>query len=261
MSYRSRVHRQRNISPEEKTKEPSFFSSQNDVRKSRGNRSFFQPKLSVNKPGDIHEQEADSIAHAVVNKSGVDGPLSQPGSGIQRLATSADDEKLGTNDARMKHDKDIQEKPMQPPEKEKPEGIQQKEQLPKEEEKDKTSGAIQTKLEAGASTAPEPVGAKIEHTAGHGQPLPSKILQEMNAAFGADFSDVRIHTDASAEEMNGALQAQAFTHGTDIYFNKGKYNPEDTDGKLLLAHELTHVIQQTGKKLTGKAPGQKKNNP
>jgi len=68
----------------------------------------------------------------------------------------------------------------------------------------------------------------------------------MESGFGADFSDVKIHTDTNAVQMSQELGAQAFTNGNDVYFNKGKYNPDSREGKHLLAHELTHTIQQTG---------------
>ena len=63
-------------------------------------------------------------------------------------------------------------------------------------------------------------------------------------ASGADFNEVRIHTDATAAEMNKSLGAQAFTLGKDIYFNAGKFKPDTIKGLHLLAHELTHTIQQ-----------------
>lgn len=85
---------------------------------------------------------------------------------------------------------------------------------------------------------------RIETAAGAGQPLPAEMLGDMNASFGADFSNVHIHTGANAIQMNKELGAQAFTHGSDIYFNSGKYNPGSSAGKHLLAHELTHVVQQ-----------------
>jgi hypothetical protein len=70
----------------------------------------------------------------------------------------------------------------------------------------------------------------------------------MEPRFGNDFSSVRIHTGSNAVQMNKELHAQAFTHGSDLYFNEGKYNPGSNSGKQLLAHELTHVVQQTGAK-------------
>jgi len=68
----------------------------------------------------------------------------------------------------------------------------------------------------------------------------------MQEAFGVDFSSVRIHTDTNAQALNDAIEAEAFTTEQDIFFNQGAYNPSSTDGKRILAHELTHVIQQTG---------------
>jgi hypothetical protein len=67
----------------------------------------------------------------------------------------------------------------------------------------------------------------------------------MESAFSTDFSDVRVHTGAPAERLNRDLHAHAFTHGTDIYFNAGQYQPDTDAGKHLLAHELTHVVQQS----------------
>lgn len=67
----------------------------------------------------------------------------------------------------------------------------------------------------------------------------------MQSRFGADFSDVKIHTGGEAIQMNRELNAKAFTQGNDIYFNEGQYNPDSTDGKYLLAHELTHTLQQS----------------
>jgi hypothetical protein len=68
----------------------------------------------------------------------------------------------------------------------------------------------------------------------------------MESRFGANFSDVNVHADNQAGILNRSLNAQAFTHGSDVYFGEGKYNPESRQGKHLLAHELTHVVQQGG---------------
>ena len=70
------------------------------------------------------------------------------------------------------------------------------------------------------------------------------IKGEMESGFGADFSNVRIHNNSEAHGMSKDLNAQAFTHGNDVYFNEGKYSPRSQEGKVLLAHELTHTIQQ-----------------
>ena len=81
---------------------------------------------------------------------------------------------------------------------------------------------------------------------GSGNPLPPQIQTKMGTAMDADFSDVRVHTDATAAHLNQSVQAKAFTTGKDIFFNQGEYNPVSYSGQSLIAHELTHVVQQGG---------------
>ena len=94
------------------------------------------------------------------------------------------------------------------------------------------------------SETPPDLESRLNHSNGSGAPLPDDARSSMERAFGADFSDVRVHTGTSAVQMNQELGAQAFTHGFDIYFNEGKYDTDSSDGQKLLAHELTHTIQQ-----------------
>ena len=80
----------------------------------------------------------------------------------------------------------------------------------------------------------------------------------MEASFGADFRGVRVHTGSEADALNSAVHARAFTTGHDIFFRAGEYNPQSSGGRELLAHELTHVVQQTGavrRKLAISQPG------
>ncbi len=79
---------------------------------------------------------------------------------------------------------------------------------------------------------------------GAGSPLPETTKDFMESRFNADFSGVRVHTGSYAENLSGQISAQAFAHGNDIYFNSGKYSPHTEAGGTLLAHELTHTIQQ-----------------
>jgi len=79
-----------------------------------------------------------------------------------------------------------------------------------------------------------------------GRPLEPALLQEMEQRFGHDFSRVRVHTDAAAEQSARAVSARAYTVGADIVFGRGHYAPGAMEGKKLLAHELTHVLQQAG---------------
>ena len=86
----------------------------------------------------------------------------------------------------------------------------------------------------------------IQQTQGRGQELPDRLRSSMEEAFGADFSGVRVHNDAESDDLNDALQARAFTTGQDIYLRQSEYNPANGTGQKLLAHELTHVVQQSG---------------
>ena len=79
------------------------------------------------------------------------------------------------------------------------------------------------------------------------------VGRDMSARFGADFSGVKIHTDASAQQMSKQVNAHAFTYGNHIYFNSGKYDPDSSSGRTLLAHELTHTIQQGASPISRKA--------
>ena len=246
MSYSSRVYRQRNAHTQDEKSNDAFFAKQSDTDKPKSGKSFFQTKLSVNRPGDKFEKEADSVADSVVNKSSSKSMVQQKKiNSVQRLATSVEDEKLGTNDARMQKDKEIQEKPMEQKseekEKDKLKGVQKKDNPDMEKEKKKP---VQAKQETNSGHASSAVSSKIERSAGKGNALPAKTLNEMSSSFGVNFSDVNIHKDNDASEMNKELNAQAFTHGKDIYFNEGKFDPENPKGKSLLAHELTHVVQQ-----------------
>ena len=91
---------------------------------------------------------------------------------------------------------------------------------------------------------PDSFESSLNSSKGGGSPLPDETQREMGSGFGADFSNVRVHTDSNAVRMNQQIGAQAFTYGRDIYFNEGKYSPGTDTGKHLLAHELTHTVQQ-----------------
>jgi len=80
--------------------------------------------------------------------------------------------------------------------------------------------------------------------ADRGSPLPVQTRTEMEHAFGTDFSSVRIHTNSGAAQLTRSLNARAFTYGNDIFFDSGAYSPESASGRQLLAHELTHTVQQ-----------------
>jgi len=88
------------------------------------------------------------------------------------------------------------------------------------------------------------VETAIEQMRGGGHPLQHEVRAEMENAFGADFSSVRIHSGTEAYKLSQSLDARAFTTGSDIFFDQGEYNSDTASGKHLLAHELAHVVQQ-----------------
>jgi hypothetical protein len=98
----------------------------------------------------------------------------------------------------------------------------------------------------GSGKASDDVTSGIKETQHKGSPMSEATKNFMEDRFGTDFSSVKVHTGDKAEQLSGQLGAQAFTVGNDIYFNNGKYAPDSSDGKHLLAHELTHTIQQGG---------------
>lgn len=100
---------------------------------------------------------------------------------------------------------------------------------------------------AGSAEGASPsVEERINNSRGQGNPLPSNVLREMEKQFGQRFSGVIVHNDPLSAELCQELNARAFTVGDDIYFAPGEYAPETDSGLELLAHELTHVVQQNG---------------
>jgi hypothetical protein len=137
----------------------------------------------------------------------------------------------------------VQSRPLiqlQPEEKEEEaiqaEGLTQR-QAEEEEEAIQGKGLIQRQAE-------EEVERGLSLSKSGGVPLKEGTRAEMEGHFDADFSSVRLHIDTHAASMSRALSAQAFTQGNHIYFGAGKYDPGSTAGKKLIAHELTHVVQQ-----------------
>jgi hypothetical protein len=118
-----------------------------------------------------------------------------------------------------------------------------------EEEEEETPGAANVQMQF-KQNEPAVVSDELEkrinlaHSGG--QLLSEDLRLPMEQAFGADFKGVRIHTDAEADALNQDLSARAFTVGKDIFFRQNEYNPGAGEGQKLIAHELTHVVQQSG---------------
>lgn len=101
-----------------------------------------------------------------------------------------------------------------------------------------------TSPSSGGATVSEDFERKVQSVRTGGMPLPESLRSYFEPRFGRDFSDVRVHTGPRADEVARSINAEAFTLGRDIVFSDGSYRPNTNEGKELLAHELTHVVQQ-----------------
>lgn len=102
---------------------------------------------------------------------------------------------------------------------------------------------------------------RIHRARSGGQALDGAMQAQMSQALGHDFSSVRIHIDGEAHALNQQLNARAFTTGADIFFRSGAYSPQSSAGQQLLAHELTHVVQQASGAVDGGGAGMRVNAP
>jgi hypothetical protein len=123
-----------------------------------------------------------------------------------------------------------------------------------EEQPVQTKPWIQTQNDKNNASSTINVESQLSQTTGKGDRLTDDTRSFMEDRFGANFSNVKIHTGHESVQMANNLNAQAFTYGNDIYFNSEKYSTETSTGKQLLAHELTHVLQQKANKNLNKKP-------
>jgi hypothetical protein len=175
---------------------------------------LLQRKLTINEPGDSYEQEADRVAEDVMQS---DAPSQTP-LPIGRAPVSA--QPLQRSCSCGGTCADCQEE----------QALQRKQ----------VSGIAV----AGAGHAAPPIVHDVLRTSG--RPLDAQTRAFMEPRFGRNFANVRIHTDGRAAESARAVNARAYTVGNAIAFGAGAYTPDSQDGRQLLAHELTHVVQQNG---------------
>ncbi len=183
-----------------------------NIRKRSG--TFFQPKLTINKPDDQYEREADKVAGNIMQMSVNDNYFFRPApiSSVQRKCAECEEE-----------DK-----------------IQMKGNIIDEVNADRSFEAYAGSLNSG------------------GHAMSSGERSFFEPRFGYDFSNVRIHNDSAAAKSAHSINALAYTSGNNIVFNQNQYSPDTDTGKKLLAHELTHVIQQSN---NGMCQIQKKDEP
>lgn len=182
-----------------------------------GEGSFFAPativpavqlKMTVNKPGDKFEQEADKMADRVMRMPAPAAPIKE-----EKLQRQPADK------LQKKDDEKIQKAPA-------------------------ATEKFQRKAGDGAPAVGANVQTAIQNQTAGGQPLSADVRSYMEPRFGADFSNVRIHNDAESAGLSNQLSARAFTYQNHVFFSRDQYQPGTSEGKQLLAHELTHTIQQ-----------------
>ena len=219
----------------------SFFSKNSES-------GFFtrQAKLNVGQANDKYEQEADFLADQVVSENNNSKPFFSPAENsinqtkilsesITPLVQKQNEEE---EEAQTKMETlNIQREPEE-------EEVQPKLEIQRQSEDEEKEEALQPKLVDNTVARQDTTEHMIVQSRGGGSPLDTKIQAQMESGFGADFSGVKIHTDSRAIQMNKDLGARAFTSGNDIYFNSGQFQPASDNGKKLLAHELTHTLQQ-----------------
>jgi hypothetical protein len=196
-------------------------------------RGPIQTKLTVGEPNDPYEQEADRVAEQMMSMT----PPAAPNLQRQPEADALEAQEPSTQ---------RQEEPV--------EELQTKTEITALQRQ-----AVADELQArfiqrqgdeiaSGDTSPD-LEAAINSARGSGGPLEAGLQRSMGQAMGADFSGVRVHTNAQADQLNQSIQAKAFTTGQDVFFRQGSYEPGSRGGQELIAHELTHVAQQSGREV------------
>jgi hypothetical protein len=254
------------------------------AQKNKKQAAAIQPKLSVNTPGDRYEKEADRTADRVM-RSPASGPvpaISTLGASAQRATTAAAtpkrDEKqkvqraavTATITAPKREDKknaapaqvqratsklddgvktlDRHTRELARDHGRDPRLQRKTEEVKPDKPKSNAPAAVQ-RDSAGGGGGEAPSGFETTLSRAQqagGDTLASGTMQRMETGFGRSFGDVRVHSDGAADTAAKAIDARAFTLGRDIYFAQGQYQPHSASGQHLLAHELTHVVQQSG---------------
>ncbi|WP_210518803.1 eCIS core domain-containing protein [Hymenobacter terricola] len=181
-------------------------------------------KLTIGRADDGFEREADATADRIVSMPAPTSRAATPASAGPPPAIQSKTEEREKKDIHKK------EQPTPP-----------LVQL-KTEDDDQKLRRKGTETATPAPTASFESGLAASHSGG--QPLAAEARQYMEPRFGADFSGVRVHTDAPAVQLTQSIGAQAFAYQNHVYFNAGQYDTGSSGGRHLLAHELTHVVQQ-----------------
>jgi phage-related protein len=231
-----------------------------------------QARLTVGRPGDRYEVEADRVADRVVDgkaagtglAAGItpvtqrrmeEEPQAKADEEIQARAkeeevqTKTEDEEIQkqTEDEEVQakaEDEEIQTKAEDEEVQAKADDEKIQSKAEDEEVQARQEEELQARGDGGGLSASADAARRIRAARGDGNPLPGPVREKMEAQFNADFSGVRIHTDHPAVLLAQQLKAQAFTQGNDIFFGENQFAPGSREGEHLLAHELTHTVQQ-----------------
>ncbi len=176
-----------------------------------------QRKMTLGPVGDKYEQEADAVAKQVVST----------------LHHAPKTETAVSTAQRQEEEEEMQMKP-----------AATISSLQRQEDEEEMQAKGEPMLAGGELS--DNVETAVTQAKSGGQPMHNTVRQPMEQAFGANFGNVKIHTDAQSDQLNRSLQARAFTSGQDVFFRQGEYNPGSASGQELIAHELTHVVQQNG---------------
>lgn len=195
-------------------------------------RLCIQPRLKIGPVDDPFEREADRMADAVVATRGMDSYFTQSNAENVTTVAPAQGVTLATPAA----------------------SVVQRECTVPEDPEEQELLEIQGRFETDSSSPPADFEHRIRAGRGGGHSLPDTTRNFMESRIGSDFSNVRIHRDEHADALTRDVHAEAFTVGTDIFFSSGTYRPGTGDGDHLLAHELTHVVQQSGRSNRGPQP-------
>lgn len=232
-----------------------------ELQRSIGNRAIqrftssplIQAKLQISTPEDPAEREADHVADTVMRMTVPAAPpieeekdetiATKP---VVPLAVREDDDEKKVQRACTECEEEKQEDQGQS-------GTMVHRKSADDddvEEQQVQSSGTQTSTPKATTS----VAANIHAMNGGGSPLPQATRAFFEPRFGADFSGVRVHTDSHAAETANSIQARAFTVGQNIAFGTGRYAPHSHAGRELLAHELTHVVQQNGSQVQRDSP-------
>ena len=245
--------RSKHIAPTNSNHFPFFRKESNTHLK--GEKPFFnapsiQAELTVNQPNDRYEKEADMMADKMVQRlsDNYSVPDNSVTSSVQpKCATFEKEQELQKKE--KKDEKDLladklQKKPVfetnGEPDDEK--NIWRKCATCEREEKNE----LQPKAQNDSDVSSDASDASVLQRLGKGNSLNGNTQSKMERAFGTPFSDVEIHNDSNSADLSGKLNARAFTIGKHIAFGKEEYAPGSIEGEALIAHELAHVVQQTG---------------